>query len=158
MRNPACPLSEQEKRSGCCQLKCRPVPSATNQRAREAHCGVRGPVGHLESNRSRHGKTEKVQLATRDVDACSDGSASVTRLLLVSVCSCMRSFCRVKGARSGRQRSHTTRQSVPQPSPRARILGGARILCTVDGQQGKTGCPEIKWGSTLSYSLTRMPA
>jgi hypothetical protein len=27
-------------------------------------------------------------------------------------------------------------------------LGYARILCRIDGQQGKTGCPEIKCGST----------
>ena len=138
-------LSVEEKRSGCCRLTCRAVSPETNQRAREAHCGSRVPVERLEGDRSGHGKTENVQPVTRDVDACSDGSASVTRLSLLSVCSSMWSFCRVKGARCGRQRSQTTRQSVPQPSPRARILGGARILCT--REQGKTGCPEIKWGN-----------
>src|SRR5713226_7171489 len=29
------------------------------------------------------------------------------------------------------------------------ILEDAQILCRMEGQQGKTGCPEIKWGSTV---------
>src|SRR6267143_5660284 len=69
LRNAARHLSGQEKRSGCCQLKCRAVPSATNQRAREAHCRVRGPVGRLEGARSEHGETTKAHPATCDIDA-----------------------------------------------------------------------------------------
>src|SRR5262247_1495960 len=52
MWNPACHLSRQEKRSGCGRVKCRAVPSATNQRAREAYCGARAPVGCAEDDRS----------------------------------------------------------------------------------------------------------
>jgi hypothetical protein len=64
-RNPAC----HQKRSDCCQLKCGAVTSVTNQRVREAHCGVRVTVGRLEGDRSGHGATEKVQPATSHVDA-----------------------------------------------------------------------------------------
>ena len=69
LRNAARHLSGQEKRSGCCRLRCRAVPSATNQRAREAHCRVRVPVRRLEGDRSGHRETEKAQPATRHVDA-----------------------------------------------------------------------------------------
>ena len=69
VRNPARQLSRQEKQSNCRRRKRRAVPSTTNQRSREAHCGVRGPVGCLEGDRSGHGETKAARPATRHVDA-----------------------------------------------------------------------------------------
>ena len=69
VRNAAVRLNRQKKRSNCCRLKRRAIASTANQRSREAHCGVRGPVRCLEADRSGHGETEAVQPATRHVDA-----------------------------------------------------------------------------------------
>ena len=69
VRNSAFRLNRQKKRSNCRRLKRRAIPSTTNQRSREAHCGVRGAVGCLEAYRSGHGETEAVQPATRHIDA-----------------------------------------------------------------------------------------
>ena len=69
VRNASCHLSGQQKRSGCCRLKCCAVASTTSTRARQAYCGARVPVGCLEGDRSGRGETEKVQPATRDGDA-----------------------------------------------------------------------------------------
>ena len=68
VRNPARQLSRQEKRSNCRRLKRRAIPSTTNQRSREAHCGVRGSVGCPEADRSGHRETEAAQPPTRHVD------------------------------------------------------------------------------------------
>ena len=69
VRNPAFQFNRQEKRSNYCRRKRRAVPSTTSQRSRQAHCGVRGPVGCIETYRSGHGETKAVQPATRHVDA-----------------------------------------------------------------------------------------
>jgi hypothetical protein len=68
VRNAAFRLNRQEKRSSHRRCKRRAIPSTTNQRSREAHCGVRGPVGCLETYRSGHRETEAAQPATRHVD------------------------------------------------------------------------------------------
>lgn len=69
VRNSTFRLNRQKKRSNCRRRKRRAIPSTTNQRSREAHCGVRGPVGCIEAYRSGHGETEAVQPATRHIDA-----------------------------------------------------------------------------------------
>ena len=84
-------LNGQELRSSCCRLKSAPVSSTTSPRTRAAHCGARVPVGDVEGDRSGCGETEYVQPPTRDIDACSDGSASGTRLSRLSVFSSVRS-------------------------------------------------------------------
>ena len=68
VRNASCHLSGQQKRSGCCRLKCCAVAPTTSTGARQAYCGARVPVGCLEGDRSGRGETEKVQPATRDGD------------------------------------------------------------------------------------------
>jgi hypothetical protein len=68
VRNSAFRLNRQKKRSNCCRLKRRAIPSTANQRSREAHCGVRVPVGCPEADRSGPGETEAVQPATRHLD------------------------------------------------------------------------------------------
>jgi hypothetical protein len=89
-------LNRQELRSSCCCLTSAPVSSTTSPRTREAHCGARVPVGDVEGDRSGCGDTEYAQPPTRDIDACSDGSASVTLLLRLSVFSSVRSSSGVK--------------------------------------------------------------
>ena len=69
VRNAAFRINRQEKRSNCRRLKPRAIASTTNQRSREAHCGVRGPVRCLEGDRSGHGETKAARPATRHVDA-----------------------------------------------------------------------------------------
>ena len=68
VRNSAFRLNRQKKRSNCRRLKRRTIASTTNQRSREAHCGVRSPVGCPEAYRSGDGETEAVQPAARHID------------------------------------------------------------------------------------------
>jgi hypothetical protein len=68
VRNAAFRLNRQKKRSNCCRLKRGAIPSTTNQRSREAHRGVRGPVGCPKGDRSGPRETEAVRPATRHVD------------------------------------------------------------------------------------------
>lgn len=68
VRNAAFRLNRQKKRSNCCRLKRRAISSTTNQRSREAHRGVRGPVGCPKGDRSGLRETEAVRPATRHFD------------------------------------------------------------------------------------------
>jgi hypothetical protein len=135
VQNTACHLRGQEKRFGCCRLKwnsfydlngqelrstcCRLnsalVSSTTSPRTREAHCGARVPVGDVEGDRSGYGETEYAQPPTHDIDACSDGSASVTRLSRLSVFSSVRSSSGVKPREVGEVLQQNSRCRRQQP-------------------------------------------
>jgi hypothetical protein len=113
-------LNGQELRSSCCRLSSAPVSSMTSPRTRAAHCGARVPVGDVEGDRSGCGETEHAQPPTRDIDACSDGSASVTRLSRLSVFSSVRSSSGVTLREAGEVIQQDSRCRRQQPSPDSR--------------------------------------
>ena len=115
-------LNGQELRSSCCRLNSAPVSSTTSPRTRAAHCGARVPVGDVEGDRSGCGETEYAQPPTRDIDACSDGSASVTRLSRLSVFSSVRSSSGVKPREVDEviQQNSRCRRQQPFPDGRGR--------------------------------------
>jgi len=108
-------LNGQELRSSCCRLNSAPVSSTTSPRTRAAHCGARVPVGDIEGDRSGCGETMYVQPPTRDIDARSEGSASVTRLSRLSVFSSVRSSSGVKPREVGEVIEQNSRCRRQQP-------------------------------------------